>query len=134
VIVDVGSTDEFVPGTPRVFVIDRREVMVVNWRGDWFGLRNVCPHQMEMLGGGRVVEEIGPGEQIGRLRLTGRPLIACPRHVWTFDLETGQCTVDPSLRERAFKVSVREGRVLVDDRARRARPGSRAVSTDVPGV
>jgi nitrite reductase/ring-hydroxylating ferredoxin subunit len=62
-----------------------------------------------------VHEEIGPGECVGEFRLTGRPLLACPRHVWTFDLASGQCTVDPQLRVRAYKVSVEEGRVLVDD-------------------
>jgi len=62
-----------------------------------------------------VVEEIGPGRRIGDFALTGRPLIACPRHVWTFDLRTGQCTVDPRLRVRAYAVKERDGRVLVDD-------------------
>ena len=113
--VDVGSTDEFVPGKPRVFDVNGREVLIVNWRDDWFALRNVCPHQTEILATGGVTEEIGPGERVGQLRVTGRALIACPRHVWTFDLRTGQCTVDPSLRVRAYRVLVQDGRVLVDD-------------------
>jgi nitrite reductase/ring-hydroxylating ferredoxin subunit len=69
-----------------------------------------------MLAGGCVVEEIGPGDVVGEFKATGRPLIACPRHVWTFDLRSGQCTVDPSLRVRAYNVEARGGRVLVDDR------------------
>ena len=114
-IVDVGSTDEFVPGTPRVFDVNGREVVVVKWGEDWFGLRNVCPHQTETLGRGVVRPEIKTGARVGEYRVTERPLIACPRHVWTFDLRTGQCTVDPHLRVRAYTVSVQDDRVLVDD-------------------
>jgi nitrite reductase/ring-hydroxylating ferredoxin subunit len=116
VTVDVGPADEFAEGKPRVVDVDGREVFVVNWGASWFALRNVCPHQTEMLAGGVVVEEIGAGARVGEVRRTGRPLIACPRHVWTYDLATGQCTVDPQLRVRAYDVSVRDGRVLVDDR------------------
>jgi 3-phenylpropionate/trans-cinnamate dioxygenase ferredoxin subunit len=115
VIVDIGASEEFQPGRPRVFIIEGREVMVVHWGEEWFGLRNVCPHQTEMLANGVVHEEIGAGACVGEYRLTGRPLIACPRHVWTYDLRTGQCTVDPQLRVRAYRVSVSDGRVLVDD-------------------
>jgi 3-phenylpropionate/trans-cinnamate dioxygenase ferredoxin subunit len=115
VIVDVGAATDFVPGEPRVVVIDGRQVLVVTWRDGWYGLRNVCPHQTEALATGGVTEEIGRGSRLGELSLTGRPLIACPRHVWTFDLRTGACTVDPRLRVRAYDVFVREERVLVDD-------------------
>lgn len=96
-------------------VVAGRELLVVNWGDEWFALRNVCPHQTEILASGSVVEEIGPGQRIGDFALTGRALIACPRHVWTFDLRTGQCTVDPGLRVRAYAVEVRDGRVFVDD-------------------
>ena len=51
-IVDVGAAEEFVPGKARVFRISGREVLVLKWRDEWFGLRNVCPHQTETLAKG----------------------------------------------------------------------------------
>ena len=121
-IIDVGSTDDFVPGAPRVCDVNGREVVVVNSGGEWFGVRNVCPHQTETLARGLVRPEIKTGAQLGTFRVTDRMLIACPRHVWAFDLRTGHCVVDPTLRVRAYSVSVQDGRVLVDD----GRPGAPA--------
>jgi hypothetical protein len=59
--------------------------------------------------------EIRTGDEIGHYRVTERMLIACPRHVWGFDLRTGHCVVDPTLRVRAYTVYEEDGRVLVDD-------------------
>jgi 3-phenylpropionate/trans-cinnamate dioxygenase ferredoxin subunit len=114
-IIDVGATDEFVPGTPQVCDINGREVVVVSTGGEWFGVRNICPHQTETLALGLVRPEIKTGDGIGRYRVTDRMLIACPRHVWGFDLKTGHCVVDPTLRVRAYTVYEHDGRVLVDD-------------------
>jgi len=114
-IVDVGSADEFTPGAVRVFDVNGREVCVVNAGAEWFGLRNICPHQTETLARGLVRPEIKAGERLGEYRVTDRMLITCPRHCWAFDLRTGHCVVDPKLRVRAYSVSVQGGRVLVDD-------------------
>lgn len=114
-IIDVGSTDDFVAGKPRICDVNGREVVVVNAGDEWFGVRNVCPHQTETLGRGRVMPEIKAGAHLGTYRATDRMLIACPRHVWAFDLRTGHCVVDPTLRVRAYTVSLQDGRVLVDD-------------------
>jgi nitrite reductase (NADH) small subunit len=114
-IIDVGATDEFAPGAPRICDVSGREVVVVTSDGEWFAVRNVCPHQTETLAKGLVRPEIKTGAELGRYRTTNRMLIACPRHVWAFDLRTGRCVVDPTLRVRAYTVSVQDGRVFVDD-------------------
>jgi nitrite reductase/ring-hydroxylating ferredoxin subunit len=114
-IIDVGASDEFVPETPRICDINGREVVVVSSGGEWFGVRNICPHQTETLALGLVRPEIKTGDEIGRYRVTDRMLIACPRHVWAFDLKTGHCVVDPTLRVRAYSVYEQDGRVLVED-------------------
>jgi 3-phenylpropionate/trans-cinnamate dioxygenase ferredoxin subunit len=114
-IVDVGAVDEFAPDTVRVFDVNGREVCVVQSGGEWYGLRNICPHQTETLALGTVRPEIKPGARFGQVRTTDRMLLTCPRHCWAFDLRTGQCVVDPNLRVRAYAVSTEAGRVLVDD-------------------
>lgn len=114
-IIDVGSTDEFVPGKPRICDVNGREVVVVNAGDEWFAVRNICPHQTETLAKGLVRPEIKAGPELGTYRATERMLIACPRHVWAFDLRTGHCVVDATLRVRAYTVSTDNGRVLLDD-------------------
>ena len=77
-------------------------------------MRNVCPHQTERLCTGRAHPTVECGDELGTLRVVeDRPVLACPRHLWTFDLHSGQCTVDPSLRIRAHDVRVVDGRVIV---------------------
>jgi nitrite reductase/ring-hydroxylating ferredoxin subunit len=116
-IIDVGSIDEFVPGKPRVCNVNGREVVVVTADGEWFAVRNICPHQTETLAKGLVRPEIKAGPELGTYQVTERKrmLIACPRHVWAFDLRTGHCVVDATLRVRAYTVSTDNGRVLIDD-------------------
>jgi 3-phenylpropionate/trans-cinnamate dioxygenase ferredoxin subunit len=127
-IVDVGPADEFASDAVRVVDVNGREVCVVSTGGEWFGVRNICPHQTETLARGFVKPEIKLGAQLGEFRVTDRMLIACPRHCWAFDLRTGQCVVDPNLRVRAYAVTVEDGRVLVDD-GRREAPAGRGVET-----
>jgi nitrite reductase/ring-hydroxylating ferredoxin subunit len=127
-IVDVGSADEFPPRAVRVVEVSGREVCVVQADGEWFAVRNVCPHQTETLARGFVRPEIKAGKELGEFRVTDRLLIACPRHCWAFDLRTGDCVVDPKLRVRAYSVAVEDGRVLVDD-GRRETPATREAET-----
>src|SRR5260221_475091 len=82
VIVDVGAADEFAPGVVGVFDVNGREVCVVNVGDEWFGLRNICPHQTETLARGRVRPDVVAGEKLGDYKVTDRMLITCPRHCW----------------------------------------------------
>lgn len=127
-IVDVGAAGEFAPGVVGVVDVNGREVCVVNVGDEWFGLRNICPHQTETLARGRVRPDVVAGEKLGDYKVTDRMLITCPRHCWAFDLRSGHCVVDPTLRVRAYTVSVQDGRVLVDD-GRPETPAKREAKT-----
>ncbi|MGH3013703.1 MAG: Rieske (2Fe-2S) protein, partial [Gaiellaceae bacterium] len=37
----------------------------------------------------------------------------CPWHGWEFDLETGACLDEPSLRAAVYPARVEDGRVLI---------------------
>ena len=43
-----------------------------------------------------------------------QPVLVCPVHTWSFNLRTGQCTVDDALRIRTYATMVEAGRLLVD--------------------
>jgi 3-phenylpropionate/trans-cinnamate dioxygenase ferredoxin subunit len=111
--VDVGGVEDFADGVPTIVTVGGRKVVVVHWNGEFYGLRNVCPHQTQSFERGGVYFQLAPGERLGEMVVSDTPVIACPWHTWSFNLRNGQCTVDPKLRVRAYTVTVQDGRVLV---------------------
>ncbi len=69
-LVPVGTTDEIPPGTSKVVVHEEIAIAVFNVDGEYFAIRNICPHAA------------GPLEQ-GFIE-NGR--IVCPWHGWSFPL------------------------------------------------
>ena len=110
--VDVGAADDLARTGRLVARVNGRELGVVaGLDGSLHGIRNRCPHHGGPLCLGQVVERVG-GDP-GVYELTGRRSLRCPWHGWEFDLETGVCVDEPSLRAAVYAVRVEEGRVLV---------------------
>jgi len=115
----VGEVDDFDQDT-RVIVEwgTNHEVGVLRVGDEFFAYSNRCLHQ-----GGPVCEGIVIGKvnvnldnekrALGRTFSTTELHIVCPWHGWEFDLETGQCASEPSLRLRKFPVKVDDGRVYL---------------------
>ena len=122
----VGKADEIPPGSRKILDVDGRSIGVFNVDGEYFALRNRCPHQ-----GGALCE----GKLWGILTATvpgdfhyeaSKEIVTCPWHGWEFELRTGQSWCDPErLRVRTYDVSVEtypvsvEGPNLVVDISRR---------------
>jgi nitrite reductase/ring-hydroxylating ferredoxin subunit len=49
----------------------------------------------------------------GRYELAGRRVLRCPWHGWEFDLETGVCLDEPSLRVAVYDAQIEAGRVHI---------------------
>jgi 3-phenylpropionate/trans-cinnamate dioxygenase ferredoxin subunit len=111
----VATVDEIAPGGRKIVEVAGRSIGVFNVNGEFFALRNRCPHQGGPLCTGRlfgVVQASVPGEY-----LFSRPgeLLRCPWHGWEFDVRTGQSWFDPArTRVRAYEVSVAPGQALVE--------------------
>ena len=111
--VDVGSVADVRRDGRLVARVNGREVGVVSdgGNGSLYGIRNRCPHHGGPLCLGRVGERVG-GDP-GVYALTGRWTLRCPWHGWEFDLETGLCLDEPSLRTAVYPVRVEDGRILL---------------------
>jgi nitrite reductase/ring-hydroxylating ferredoxin subunit len=119
-LVEVARVAELREGRPVVVMAGGRELLVVQWRGKVFAVRNICPHQSQPLDSGVVHTRIIAAGPIGQVALSEEEtVLACPFHTWEFNLENGRCTVDPKLRVRAYPVSVRDGSVFVEMGAQR---------------
>ena len=110
---DVGALDELEREGRIVARVGGREVGVVRdpLNGSLHGIRNRCPHHGGPLCLGTVRERLVGAP--GRYDLGGQSVLRCPWHGWEFDLETGQCVDEPSLRAAVYPTQVEGGRVLV---------------------
>jgi 3-phenylpropionate/trans-cinnamate dioxygenase ferredoxin subunit len=110
---DIASVEELERHGRVVARIAGREVGVVRDPADGrlVGLRNRCPHHGAPLCLGRVRDREAGSP--GCYSLTGERVLRCPWHGWEFDLETGRCRDEPSLRVAVYAAKLVDGRVLV---------------------
>jgi len=109
----VATVDEVPPGGRKCVVVGDREIGIFNVRGEFFALRNRCPHQGGPLCIGRLagfLRSSQPGEYIYS---RAGEMVRCPWHGWEFDIRTGQSWFDPKLRVRRYEVQVAPGSALI---------------------
>ena len=107
----VATVDEIPAGQRKVVEVAGRVVGVFNLEGEYFALRNTCPHQGGPLCRGHVTGFLHG--KPGNLVYTRQgEILRCPWHGWEFDIRTGQSWHSPArVRVRAYDVSVNEGPV-----------------------
>ncbi|PZE21689.1 Rieske (2Fe-2S) protein [Paenibacillus xerothermodurans] len=112
----IGQTDEFVEGTIKVVSLEGKSIGVVYARGNFYALRNLCPHQGGPLCGGvfpALKAAIQPNGRIREYHDHDEPVVACPWHGWEFDVKTGECLADRSRRVATYETSVEDNAVAV---------------------
>lgn len=111
----VGSIDEIPPGGRKIVEIAGLSIGIFNLNGEFFALRNRCPHQGGPLCEGKLwglLEASAPGEFVYTRR---GEILSCAWHGWEFDIRTGQSWCDPRrLRARTYEVHVEPGSDLVE--------------------
>lgn len=90
------TVDTLAPGSRKLVQIGSRSIGVFNIEGNFYALRNNCPHQGGPLCTGRLtgfVTSQVPGEFA---YLRPGEILRCPWHGWEFDVKTGQSWFDPT--------------------------------------
>lgn len=114
----VAKVDEIGPGGRKIVEVAGISIGIFNLGGEFFALRNRCPHQGGPLCEGKLwgaLESTKPGEFS-----YSRPgeILTCEWHGWEFDARTGQSWTDPRrLRTRGYRVSVEPGAAILDAEA-----------------
>ncbi|TBL72377.1 Rieske (2Fe-2S) protein [Paenibacillus thalictri] len=111
----VGVVSELPPGSKKIVEAGGRSVGVYNINGQYYAIRNLCPHQSAALCAGittSFVTSTGPGEYC--FEMEGE-IVRCPWHFWEFDIKTGQMVVDPKTRTKTYDVTVEKYNVTVDE-------------------
>ncbi len=91
--------------TAEVYLVEGTQVAVFLRDDRWYAVAAGCPHQGASLANASV--EAG--------------CVVCPRHGWRFDLESGDCTTQPSSRLPVFELQEDSGQLQIClDSVRRA--------------
>ena len=101
----VAPAAELPPGARKIVSVDGREIGVFNIGGDYYALRNTCPHRGAPLCHGRLRPlMVAPGVyQLDREREA--EILKCPWHQWEFDVKTGRALYDDTMRVRTYRVA-----------------------------
>ena len=103
----VARVSELPPGERKIVEIEGRSIGVFNVHGEYYALRNTCPHQGAPLCLGDVMGTAAPSRP-GEYRWEREgEILRCPWHGWEFDLKTGRSIFNPhKMRVRSYEVSV----------------------------
>ena len=110
----VCRVDDLPPGSRReVPVGGENGVMVFNVGGQFYALRNRCPHSGGPLGRG-VIRPHVISNGVGHFEFEREAeILKCPFHNWEFDIATGCALYDPSMRAKTYPVAVEDGEVVL---------------------
>ena len=107
----VGLADEIPPGTRRIVSVRGvGSIGVFNVRGEFFALKNVCPHQGgplclgRLTGTSRAVFRADEAPDLEWVR--DGEILRCPWHAWEFDLRTGEAVFSGGQRVSTYAVRV----------------------------
>ncbi len=131
----VARADEIPDGARKIVEVAGRSLGVFNLSGEFFALRNRCPHQ-----GGPLCE--GKTWGLAQARVPGEitysragEILTCAWHGWEFDIRTGRSWCDPDrLRVRRYEVSVEEGTALASCEAGRGSAARADDAAPAPGL
>ncbi len=110
----VAAVEDIPPGARKIVDVARRSIGIFNVGGEFYALRNRCPHQGADLCTGRIwgtVEAAAPGAFD---YTPGGAVLSCPHHGWEFQIRTGRSRCDPDrLRATTYPVDIAAGHELL---------------------
>lgn len=105
----------FPDGERRIVTHDGTEIGVFHWKGEFFAYENLCLHQggpaCEGVMMHKVEDRLGPDRTWQGQIFSDAIHFVCPWHGYEYDLKTGECAADRSLKLKKFDV-VRRGEDL----------------------
>ena len=99
-------------GQRKVVTINGREIGVFNVNGQFYALRNICPHRSGPLCKGRLRPLVIGDAPLYLEHEREGEILKCPWHQWEFDIRTGQALYDEHLRVKTYLVQ-QEGNEIV---------------------
>ncbi|MGB9958806.1 Rieske (2Fe-2S) protein (plasmid) [Haloferax prahovense] len=106
---EICPTTELTPGERRIENLGGFSVGVFNVGGEYYAMKNDCPHQRAPLCEGKLTgtnTSDTPGEY--NWERDGQ-IVTCPWHGWEFDVTTGESVFNPHrVKAKTFEATVEE--------------------------
>lgn len=103
----VGRASELPPGERKIVEAEGRSIGVFNVHGQFYALRNRCPHQAAPLCLGSVKGMTMPSRPGEYVWARDGEILRCPWHGWEFEITTGQSIFNPhKMRVKSYQVTV----------------------------
>jgi nitrite reductase/ring-hydroxylating ferredoxin subunit len=103
----VCKVSELPPGTHKIVQAGKRSIGVYNIKGEFYAIRNLCPHQLAPLCMGKVTGYCEPGPVGVYNWVREGEIVRCPWHAWEFDIKTGRSIFNPHrVKTGTFQVTV----------------------------
>ena len=93
----VATKSEISTGSGKAVEINGKTIAVFNCDGTFYAIENTCKHR---------------GGPLGEGSLAGTT-VTCPWHGWEYDVSTGECQMDSSIKVQKFDVKVEGDDIFV---------------------
>ena len=105
----VGKATEFEDGGRRIIRLGQDEVGIFKHEGEYFAYSNYCLHQggpaCEGLTIARVMEKLRDDKTSAGLYFSETDMnFVCPWHGYEYDMRTGECISDRSIKLKRYQV------------------------------
>lgn len=114
----VAQVEDIPPGQRKIVSVEGRSIGVFNVGGDFYAIRNQCPHEGGPLCEG-VVSGLVSSKVPGEYEYVRRgEIVRCPWHQWEFDIRSGQSWFDPTkTRVQTYETTVETGQFATEAEA-----------------
>jgi NAD(P)H-dependent nitrite reductase small subunit len=85
------------PGTGKIVTVSDKKIALFNYGGKYFAMDNTCPHAGGPLGEGVVLNKT----------------VTCTWHKYQYDITSGKCLTDSSLKVKTYTVKVEGDNILL---------------------
>lgn len=97
------------PGSVLIVEAEKRSIGIFNIHGEFYALRNTCPHKGAPLCRGIITGLVVSAEPLQMQMTRNGEIVRCPWHGWEFDITTGHSVYNPHrMRVKTYDVALEQ--------------------------
>ena len=109
----IGKAADLPAGHRKIVRAGGREIGIFNIKGNFYALRNKCPHRGAPLCQGRIRPLVVATTAYEREYQREDEILKCPWHQWEYDIKSGVAIYDPTQRVKTYRVSLEADEIFL---------------------